>query len=905
MREPTGHVSGEASPGPRVLVVDDEQDMREMLKSALELSGFRVRLCADPLQAEEAAAEFAPDAFILDLTMPGLTGIELCERLRSGKRFASAVIIMMTGKVPGTDRGEAVAHGLAVGADDYLLKPFGVDEFVARLRARLEARREREHATARAHSAEREQRVASDRAEHYLHAAGIMLLALDANGRVTMINRKGLDVLGYGEDEVVGQNWLDTFVPERLRETIRTIFDQIVAGEVQPAEYYENPVITDDGEERLIAWHNSLLRDEQGRINGTLSSGEDITDRKRAEDLLRAQRNLGLALSTARSMEEVLRLCTHAAFKASGMDCGGVYLVDEKSGSLDLAFHEGLSPSFVERAAHFDADAPQARLVMEGQPAYTQYQALEMSVEPATRQEDLRAIAIIPILHEEQVIACLNVSSHKHDQVPDHARTALETIAGQIGSAVAHARAENALAESEGRYRRLFEQSGDAIFIHDREGRLLDVNSEACRMLNRSREDLIGGRMSEGEAHMEEDKKMAREAFATLLQTGHVRFESRLLTSDNRVLDVEINASLVDADKGIAQGIVRDITLRKRAEAEQRERAEHLEAEAGRARRYAEIVGQQTDPQTALIGEGPAHKDILGFVASAARAPSSVLVLGESGTGKEVVSRSIHAVSPRAGRPFVVVDCAALKGELLESELFGHEKGAFTGATQRKAGLVEVADGGTLFVDEIGEMPLALQSKLLRVLERGEYRRLGSVQPRKSDLRVVAATNRELASEVERGLFRRDLYYRLNVLSITLPPLRERREDIPLLAMHFLRHSRVTMSGEKKLQPKALRKLQAYRWPGNIRELANVLERAVILSGSGGEIKAEHLPSEIRKAGETSVITSKVMSLADAEKQAVMAALAASKGNKTRAAEVLGVSRLTIRKKIEKYGLST
>jgi transcriptional regulator with GAF, ATPase, and Fis domain len=250
-----------------------------------------------------------------------------------------------------------------------------------------------------------------------------------------------------------------------------------------------------------------------------------------------------------------------------------------------------------------------------------------------------------------------------------------------------------------------------------------------------------------------------------------------------------------------------------------------------------------------------------------------------------------------------VVDCSALQGSLLETELFGHEKGAFTGAAGAKMGLVELADGGTLFVDEIGDMPPDLQSKLLRILDCGEFRRVGALKERKVDMRIVAATNRNLAQEVRRGRFRKDLYFRLNVLSITMPPLRERREDIPLLAKHFAKHNRVTMAARKRLRADTLRCLQAYDWPGNIRELANVVERAIILAGPHTALQPSHLPPEARAATAHPERTPQARSLAQAEKETIEAALAATKGNRSKAAEMLGTSRMTLRKMMNQHGI--
>jgi DNA-binding NtrC family response regulator len=302
-------------------------------------------------------------------------------------------------------------------------------------------------------------------------------------------------------------------------------------------------------------------------------------------------------------------------------------------------------------------------------------------------------------------------------------------------------------------------------------------------------------------------------------------------------------------------------------------------------------------PFVGIVTRSAAMQEVLGIIDRVAPTDSSVLVLGESGTGKELVARAIHERSPRVGRPFVPIHCGALPREVFESELFGHEKGAFTGAISAKPGLVEIADGGTLFLDEIGEMEPDSQVKVLRALETSMFFRVGGTRPRRVDIRLVAATNRDLAEAMKTGVFRQDLYYRINTIAVTLPPLRDRREDVPLLAAHFL-ESKATY-GVKRLSPAALAALEAYDWPGNVRELLHAIERAVILA-KADEIQPGDLPPEVAGRAARSA-TPAAPTLEAMERVHIVATLKQVGGHRGKAAALLGIDPKTLYRKVLSY----
>jgi DNA-binding NtrC family response regulator len=320
------------------------------------------------------------------------------------------------------------------------------------------------------------------------------------------------------------------------------------------------------------------------------------------------------------------------------------------------------------------------------------------------------------------------------------------------------------------------------------------------------------------------------------------------------------------------------------------------------------LTAEIGDRYTTIVGHSPSMHAALEVTRRAAPTSATVLLLGESGTGKEVLARALHRWSTRAGRPFVVVNCVALSEELLESELFGHEKGAFTGAHQQKRGKLEVAHGGTVFLDEIGDIRPSLQAKLLRVLQDQTFERVGGTRPIRTDVRFVAATNRELDLAVRRGQFRLDLYYRLHVVTVTLPPLRERPDDVPALARHFLeRYRREVKRDLTGVTPEALACLRRYPWPGNVRELENAIERAVVLA-DGPEIGLRDLPAEVRETGLAGGLIrdgarSFHASIEEYKRGLIASALRRASGNRTQAARMLGLQRTYLSRIIRDLGL--
>ncbi len=431
-------------------------------------------------------------------------------------------------------------------------------------------------------------------------------------------------------------------------------------------------------------------------------------------------------------------------------------------------------------------------------------------------------------------------------------------------------RAASVIVEGEQKFYKMFEHSNDAILIIDPESEeILEANSQAGKMLGYSRIELLSMLISA--IHPDEITKLKE--FTTYVINNNKGWTDELscLTKHGNLLPAEISASVLELDgRKCILALVRDITERKKAELALKEVNEKLEKRVEERTRelwetnislknalqeveklknqlQAENVYLQEEIKIEhnfdeIVTNSKVLKDLLRKVEQVAATDATVLILGETGTGKELFARAVHSISKRKDRVLVKVNCAALPANLIESELFGHEKGAFTGAIARKIGRFELADSGTIFLDEIGDLPLELQAKLLRVLQEGEFERLGNSNTIKVDVRIIAATNRSLEEAIEKGTFREDLYYRLYVFPLKVPSLKERIDDIPILTKHFVKKLSLKLGKPiNKIPKNVINTLSNYNWPGNVRELENIIERSVILS-SGDILELLELP---------------------------------------------------------------
>ncbi|RKU39474.1 hypothetical protein C6496_01775 [Candidatus Poribacteria bacterium] len=494
-------------------------------------------------------------------------------------------------------------------------------------------------------------------------------------------------------------------------------------------------------------------------------------------------------------------------------------------------------------------------------------------------QEGMRSNLTLPLKVQGKPIGVVFFTSEKPRAFSETHIRRLKPIAGQLSILIEKGNWTDKLAENNRRYRTLFEMSNDAIFISPSlTEAFVTVNENFCTWLGYTHQELVN--LSLRDLMPPNEFQNTRETLKGLDQQNPITFQTELSRKNKNRLPVEIRAiRIVHNEREFIQGFARDLSEVKALNAQLKEH---------------HSFGN-------LIGKNRKMREIFELIQLVAPMKTTVLIQGESGTGKEPIAHAIHDNSERAKQPFVRVNCAGLVDNLLESELFGHVKGAFTDAIATRQGRFAAADGGTLFLDEIGELSLGTQAKLLRVLQEGEYEMVGSTETKKVDVRVIAATNRVLKTEIEAGRFRKDLYYRLNVVPITPPPLRERRDDLPRLIEHFIeKFSQQTQKSIYHISPDALEILMDYTYPGNVRELENIIEHAFVKC-QDGSIEKQHLPLDLISSRDDIVTQALRESnpLAALERELVQRVLEESDGKPQLAAQRLGISRTTLWRKLK------
>ncbi len=823
-----------------LLLVDDDASALQIMQSLLGAEGYEIRGALNGQTALLFAKESPPDLILLDVRLPDMDGYQICRELRDDPKTAGIPVIFISGL------GEVGAKikGFTAGGVDFVTKPFQAEELLARVGTHLSLRRLQvkiEEQNARLEEEVRKTKEAHEEvkdAEEALRRANDRLEA--------RVEERTRELMAANIQLVASERALE----ERLR------FEELITG--VSAKFVNLPAQEVDRE-----------------VEATL---KQVTDFFQIDycGLLQA------------FPEKDSWQITHAA-SAAGLPPAPV--------NKDISVR--IFPwSYQEVAEHHK---------------YLTFSTLkDLPLEAETDKENyrkwgIRSSTLIPILlngYHECVFSVSMMRSERNWTVPYIPR--LRMLGEILVSALARSRIDEALRESEARLSLAASSGGIGLWSVSLGDRQTWATEKGWELLGLRPDSRVSRETFYSSIHAE-DRESVREAMDRAIQSGKDAWvEYRIAAPPDGSVRWRAARSLPhftsDGEVDRLMGALMDITERKRMEEELQSRLREIEdlkqrieqenaylrEEIGLHQLHAEIVGQ-SEPM----------KKVLVMAEQVAKTNSTVLILGETGTGKELLARAIHKMSERKDRPLISVNCASLPPTLIESELFGREKGAYTGALTRMVGRFEVADGASIFLDEIGDLPLEVQAKLLRVLENGQFERLGSTKTLQVGVRIIAATNRDLAREVTEGRFRKDLFYRLNVFPITIPPVRERPEDIPLLAWAFVRQFEKGMGKRiDTISRKRMEDLQRYPWPGNVRELRNVIEHAMIVSSS------KTLVVDLPQPG--SAEPSRGRNLEDMERGHIVDILEKVGWRITGnggAAEALGLKRTTLQSKMKKLGI--
>ena len=667
------------------------------------------------------------------------------------------------------------------------------------------------------------------------------------DGTLTFVNEAICQLLGQEREEIVGQNFYDYVHSDDQGNTRNNI--KVLSRE-NPLGINEERVILPGGEMRWWQWSNRALFDDEGKIIEFQAVGRDITEGKEVEENLRES-------------EE-----RHRLHLESSPDPIVVYDMEERATYVNPAFERTFgwsSEELLGKRIDFvpDESWPETRAAIERMKGGERI--LSFDTRRLTKDGRVLDIQLSSSLLEDR------------DGKPAGNIVILRDVTDQK-------RAQEVIRESEEKFRALFDHMPTMAFVIDRNHRLIAGNSafteKMGHQVNRTTLELSGVPRPTKEFWYATEKQV--------IGSGHPTWYAEVIESHNQGRTfIECRKQPVkdqDGNVSMVVGIATDVTVYGKEQIALTKEVRELRVQ----------ISKEAGPT--IIGKSKKISEALGRVRAIAGTDTTVLITGESGSGKELVAEAIHNLSRRSKHPMIKVNCAALPESIIESELFGHTKGAFTGAVSNRIGRFEAAHGGTIFLDEIGDISRGLQVRLLRVLEERKVERVGDYRPINVDVRIVAATNQNLRSLVEKRRFREDLYYRLNVFNIHMPPLRERTEDIPLLVAHFVKESSREMGKEiSSVSDEAMRSLLQHNWRGNVRELMNTIESACVLC-TGTTIQSEHLPP---------ILEAWIISDDAAGDRDIQEALRITRGNKARAARLLGIHRSTLYRRMERYGIAT
>jgi PAS domain S-box-containing protein len=728
------------------------------------------------------------------------------------------------------------------------------------------------------------------------------------DGSVEFANQRWHDYTGLSPEEARGWGWKAAIHSDDLETTMGKWQALLASG--QPGEI-EGRLRRFDGEYRWFLIRGEPVRNLQGDIVKWYGTNTDIEDRKRAESLLAAEKRSLEMIAGGAPLTDILKnLCDTIDAQASKiistamlMDPDGKRLWPLPGRRVPNGWLEAIAPVTIgPRVGSCGTAAFMKQRVITSDigtdPLWVDYRDLALS-------HGLRASWSQPLISKDHEVLGTFAMFYAERRSPgDSDLRLIEGAAHVAVIAIEGERARTALEKaseeikkSEAELRTIIDAIPQLIVAIGTDGIFLYANQAVLEYTGLTKEEVRSESFREV-FHPEDDQRLRDERDAAISRGVPFEYERRLRRRDGqyRWLLIHYNP-LRDAAGNVIRWYATATDIEDRKQAEERTRKENLalREEIDHSSMFEEIVGSS-----------PALCRVLGEVAKVAPTDSTVLISGETGTGKELIARAIHKRSNRAARAFIRVNCAAIPQSLIASELFGHEKGAFTGALQRRTGRFEAADGGTIFLDEIGELPMETQIALLRVLQEQEFERIGSSEPLQVDVRVIAATNRDLGRAVEAGTFRQDLFYRLNVFPVRLPPLRERVDDISVLVEYSIdRYAKKAGKKFRAISKKTLELFETYDWPGNVRELQNVIERAVVLcDGDTFSIDETWLKRTPRWAPDPEVPL--IATVVAHEKELIEAALAKSNGRiagPSGAAAKLGIPRQTLESKIRSFGI--